>query len=120
VSKRTEMAAQFLSHLQAKQFDQAAAILAEDVVMTVPQVGPIQGRGGVETALRMASESGRGLERVGWSAPREEGETVLVAGKAPGGLLGMIAKLLRKQVALTMSCAFADDDKINKLDVVLG
>jgi hypothetical protein len=119
VSKKTETAAQFITHLHAKQFDQAAAMLVENVVMAVSQVGQIEGRGAVEGALRMASDSGRGLERVGWSAPLEkEDGTVLLAGKAPAGLLGVVAKLLKKQVAVTISCAFADDDKISKLDVV--
>jgi len=119
VSKKTETAAQFISHVRGKQFGEAAGMLAEDVVMTVTQVGQIEGRGAVEGALRIASESGRGLERVGWSAPQEkEDGTVLLAGKAPSGLLGVVAKLLKKQVAVTISCAFADDDKINKLDVV--
>ena len=119
MSKRTELAAQFITLVHDKQFDQAAALLAENVVMTVPQVGPIQGSGAVAGALRMASESGKGFDRVTWPAPleREDG-TVLLAGKAPGGLLGVVAKLLKKQVAISVSCTFADDDKINKLDVV--
>jgi hypothetical protein len=117
VSKRTEVAAQFIGQVRAKQFGEAAAMLAENVVLTVPGIGPIEGRGGVEAALRMASESGRGLERVGWSAPREENGTVVLAGKAPPGLLGVVAKLLKKQVAVTISCAFTDDN-IAKLDIV--
>jgi len=119
VSKRTELAAQFITLMHDKQFDQAAALLAENVVMTVPQVGTIEGSSAVTGSLRMASEGGKGFDRVTWPAPleREDG-TVLLAGKAPGGLLGVVAKLLKKQVAVSVSCAFADDDKISKLDVV--
>jgi hypothetical protein len=118
VNKKTETAAQFIAYLRGKQFAEAAGVLAEDVVMAVPQVGEIAGRGGVEAALRMASESGRGLERVGWSAPREgEDGTVLLAGKAPAGLLGLVAGLLRKQVAVTITCGFTDDDQISRLDI---
>jgi hypothetical protein len=121
VSKRTEVATQFITLVHDKQYDQAAALLAESVVMTVPQVGPIQGSGAVAGALRMASESGKGFDRVTWPSPleREDG-TVLLAGKAPGGLLGVVAKLLRKQVAVSVSCAFADDDKIKTVDVVMA
>ncbi len=43
---------------------------------------------------------------------------MVLAGKAPPGLLGIVAKLLKKQVAVTITCAFADDDKIAKLDIV--
>jgi len=119
VSKRTEVAEQFINLVRAKQFGETASLLAENVVLTVPGIGPIEGKGGVEAALRMASESGRGLERVGWPAPREEADgTVVLAGKAPPGLLGIVAKLLKKQVAVTITCAFADDDKIAKLDIV--
>ena len=121
MSKKTETAAQFISHVRGKQFGEAAGMLAEDVVMTVTQVGQIEGRGAVEGALRIASDSGRGLERVGWSAPQEkEDGTVLLTGKAPGGLLGVVAKLLRKQVAVSVSCAFAGDDKIKTVDVVMA
>jgi hypothetical protein len=87
--------------------------------MSVPQIGPIQGRGGVEMALKMASESGRGLERVGWSTPREQADgTVVAAGKAPAGLLGLVAKLLRKQVAVTIAFGFNEEDSINRLDIL--
>ena len=119
MSKRTYFAVQFTALVHAKQFDEATALLTENVVMTVPQVGQIEGRNGVAGALRIASESGRGLERVNWSAPQEnEDGTVLLSGKAPSGLLGVVAKLLKKQVAVTITCGFADDDRINKLDVV--
>ena len=119
MSKRTEVATQFITLVHDKQFDQAAALLAENAVMTVPGVGTIEGSSAVAGALRMASESGKGFDRVSWPAPVEkEDGTVLLAGKAPGGLLGVVAKLLKKQVAVSVSCAFADDDKINRLDVV--
>jgi len=119
VSKKTEIAAQFITLVHEKQFDQAAALLAENAVMTVPEVGTIEGSGAVAGALRMASEGGKGFDRVSWPAPIEnEDGTVTLAGKAPGGLLGIVAKLLKKQVSVSVSCAFADDDKISKLDVV--
>jgi hypothetical protein len=121
VSKKTETAAQFIACVRDKQYADAGQTLAEDVVMALPQVGPITGRSAVETALRMASESRRGLERVGWSAPveREDG-TVLLPGKAPGGMLGAIAKLMKKQVALSMTCSFAEDDKISRIELAAG
>ena len=121
MSKRTEVATQFITLVHDKQYDQAAALLAENVVMTVTQVGTIEGSSAVTGALRMASESGKGFDRVTWPAPleREDG-TVLLAGKAPGGLLGVVAKLLKKQVAVTIACGFADDDKISTIDVVMA
>ena len=121
MSKRTEVATQFITLVHDKQYDQAAALLAENAVMTVPQVGPIEGSSAVAGALRMASEGGKGFDRVSWPAPVEkEDGTVLLAGKAPGGLLGVVAKLLKKQVAVSVSCAFADDDKIKTVDVVMA
>ena len=119
MNKRTEVATQFITLVHDKQYDQAAALLAENAVMTVPGVGTIEGSSAVAGALRMASEGGKGFDRVTWPAPleREDG-TVTLAGTAPGGLLGVVAKLLKKQVAVSVSCAFADDDKISKLDVV--
>ena len=122
MSKRTELAAQFIGHVCAKQFDQAGALLAESVQMTIPEVGAIPpGRSIVETALRMASDSGRGMEKVGWSKPHEEQDgTVRIPGKAPVGLVGLIAKLLRKQVKLTIALTFAENDEIRKVDLVVG
>lgn len=119
MSNKTDAVAQFIANVKVKQFKEAAGLLAEDAVMSVPQIGPIQGRGGVEMALKMASESGRGLERVGWGAPREEQDgTVVAAGKAPPGLLGVVAKLLRKQVAVTIAFGFSDEGSINRLDIL--
>lgn len=118
MSAKTEAAARFIDHVREKRFAEAAGTLSEDVVLTVPQIGDIPGRGGVETALRMASEQGRGLERVGWSAPQEQDEgTVLLSGKAPTGALGVVARLLRKQVAVAITCGFGDDGAINKLTI---
>lgn len=118
MSAKTEAAARFIDCVRGKRFAEAAGTLAEDVTLTVPQIGDIPGRGGVETALRMASEGGRGLERVGWSAPQERDDgTVLLSGKAPAGALGLVAKLLRKQVAVAITCGFSDDGAINRLTI---
>jgi len=120
VSKRTELAAQFIGQVSRKQFEAAVEMLAEDVQMVVPQVGTVPGRHVVEAALRVASESGRGFERVSWSKPLEQEDgTVLIPGKAPTGLLGLIAKLAKKQVKLNINLTFAENDEISKVDVVV-
>jgi hypothetical protein len=121
VSKRTELAAQFIGHVRAKRYDEAGAMLADNVAMTVPDVGPIEGRDGVKMALRIASESGRGLERVSWPPPEKQPDgTVRLAGVAPGGVLGAILKVVRLQKNVTLTLGFADDDRISALDIVMA
>ena len=121
MSKRTELAVQFINYVRAKQYDEAGALVADDVRMTVPDVGPIDGRDGVKGVLRIASETGRGFERVSWPAPAEQPDGLIrLAGVAPGGVLGAITKVLRMQKKVTLTLGFADDDKIKTLDVVMA
>ena len=121
MSKKEELAAAFLAQLHAKQFDQAASMLSDTVALTVPQVPtPIQGKEGLIMALRMASESGSGMDMVGFSKPAEQEDgAVRVPGKAPGGPLWIIAFVLRKARKVTVTLRFGEGDLVEAMDVQL-
>jgi len=121
VSKKEELAAAFLAQLHAKQFDQAASMLSDTVALTVPQVPtPIQGKEGLIMALKMASESGSGMDMVGFSKPAEQEDgAVHVAGKAPGGPLWIVAFILRKAKKVSVTLRFGEGDLVEAMDVQL-
>lgn len=122
MNKREELAAAFLAHLQAKQFDEAAPMLSESVALTVPQVpAPIQGRDALMMAMRMASESGQGLDMVGFSTPAEQADgAVRVSGRAPKGLLWVVAFVLRKARKVTVTLRFGEGDVIEAMEILLA
>jgi hypothetical protein len=122
VNKREELAAAFLAHLHGKQFDEAAAMLGESVALAVPQVpNPIQGRDAVIMAMRMATDSGQGLDMVGFSTPAEQPDgAIRVAGKAPEGLLWIVAFVLRKAKKVTVTLRFGEGDLIEAMDLLLA
>ena len=122
MNKREELAAAFLAHMQGKQFDEAAAMLGESIALTVPQVpNPIHGRDAVIMAMRMAADSGQGLDMVGFSAPAEQPDgAIRVAGKAPEGLLWIVAFVLRKAKKVTVTLRFGEGDLIEAVDLLLA
>jgi hypothetical protein len=121
VDKREELGAAFLAHLQKKQYDEAGPMLAETVMLTVPQVpAPIQGRDAIMMAMRMASESGQGLDMAGFSTPKTEADgTVRVSGRAPKGALWLVAFVLRKAKKVAVSLRFGEGDLIEGMEIVL-
>ena len=121
MSKREELAAKFLGHLHAKEYDDAKAMLGDGAALTVPQVPtPIQGKDGLIMALKMASDGGQGMDMVGFSTPAEQADgAVKVAGKAPGGLLWFVAFVLRKAKKVTVTLRFGEGDLIEAMDVLL-
>jgi hypothetical protein len=122
VNKRAELAAAFLAHLHAKEFDEAKAMLGDSVALSVPQMPtPIQGREGLVMALKMASESGQGMDMVGFSTPAEQEDgAVRVAGKAPEGLLWFVAFVTRKAKKVTVTLRFGEGDLIEAMEVLLA
>ena len=121
MNKREELAAAFLANLQTKRFDEAAAMLNESVTLTVPQVpNPIQGRDAVIMAMRMAADSGQGLDMVGFSTPAELADgAVRVAGRAPKGALWIVAFVLRKAKKVTVTLRFGEGDVIEAMNLLL-
>lgn len=122
VNKREELAAAFLGHLQKKQFDEAAPMAAENVTLTVPQVpAPIQGRDALMMALRMASESGQGLDMAGFKAPTTDADgAVHVSGRAPRGALWLVAFVARKARKVAVTLRFGEGDLISAMEIVLS
>ncbi len=122
MNKREELAAEFVGHLQNKRFDQAAPMLNQMAELTVPQVpNPIQGRDAIIMAMKMAAESGQGLNMVGFPAPTTETDgRVRMAGKAPKGLLWIVAFVLRKAKKVTVTLRFGEGDIIEAMDILMA
>jgi len=121
MSKREGLAATFLAHLHEKDFDQAKAMLSDTVALTVPQVPtPIQGKDALIMALKMASDSGQGMDMVGFSKPVEQPDGAInVAGRAPGGLVWFVAWVVRKAKKVAVTLRFGEGDVIEAMEVVL-
>ena len=122
MNKKEDLAVTFVGHLQAKRFDQAAPMLSQMAALTVAQVpNPIEGRDAIIMAMKMASESGQGLNMVGFSAPTEEPDgSIRLAGKAPKGLLWIVAFVLRKAKKVTVTLRFGEGDLIEAMEVLLA
>jgi len=122
VEKREELAAEFVGHLQNKRLDQAAPMLSQMAELTVPQVpNPIQGRDAIIMAMKMAAETGQGLNMVGFSSPATEADgRVRLAGKAPKGLLWIVAAILRKARKVTVTLRFGEGDVIEAMDILMA
>jgi len=107
VSERTDLARQYGEYLRDRKFDEALAMLADDVTMTAPMMGTISGKAGIEQALqRMPAGGGGG--NISWSDPVEEGDTVKsVAAGSPFGSFKFVV-------------GFSADNKINKIDISMG
>ncbi len=121
MDKREELAARFIAHLQNKRYGEAATMLSDNAILSVPDMAQLQGRETIVAAMRIGAESGRGLDRVGFSAPKPgpEGE-IIVAGIAPGGLLRLVAMALRKTQKVTVSLRFDDKDLVNAMTIAMG
>jgi hypothetical protein len=121
VTKREELAAKYIGLLQGKQFDEAVKLVAESATLTVPGMPSMSGRDTIAVAMRMAAESGRGLEKVGFPAPKEQADgSVVAAGVAPTGLLKLVAMVLRKVQKVTITLRFASDDMIEAMEIAMG
>jgi len=121
MDKREELAARFIAHLQNKRYGEAAPMLSNNAILNVPDMAPLQGRETIIAALRIGADSGRGLDRVGFAAPRvgPEGD-IVVAGVAPRGLLRLVAMALRKTQKVTVSLRFDDQELVNSMTIAMG
>jgi hypothetical protein len=119
VTRREELAVQFIGHLQNKRFDEAAAMLSQTADLSVAAVpNPIQGREAIVMAMKMAADSGQGLNMVGFGAPTTDPEgKVVMAGKAPKGPLWIVAAILRKAKKVTVTLRFGEGDIIEAMDI---
>jgi hypothetical protein len=120
MDKRAELAARFVAHLQNKRYGEAATMLSDNAILTVPEMAQLQGRETIVAAMRIGSESGRGLDRVGFAVPKTgpEGE-IVVPGMAPRGLLRLVAMALRKTQKVTVSLRFDAQDLIDSMEIAM-
>ena len=121
MNPREELAAAFLAHLQKSEFGEAAPMLSENVTLKVPQVpAPIQGRDAIIMAMGMASQSGQGLNMVGFKKPAEQPDgSVRIWGRAPKGALWLLAFILRKARKVTVTLRFGEGDLIEAMDILI-
>jgi hypothetical protein len=121
MDKREELAARFIAHLQNKRYGDAAPMLSNNAILNVPDMAPLQGRETIIAAMRIGAESGRGLDRVGFSAPKAgpEGE-IVVPGVGPRGLLRLVAMALRKTQKVTVSLRFDEQELVSSMTIAMG
>lgn len=107
MSERTDLATKYGELVGERKFDEALAMLSDDVSLTAPMMGTINGKAGVAEALKRMP-SGGGGPALTWSEPVEEGNTVSsVASGSPFG-------------AFKFAMSFASDNKINKIVISMG
>ncbi len=121
MNPKEELAASFIGHLQRKEFEEAKPMVSEDVSLAVPQIPtPIQGRDAIMMALKMAADSGQGLNMVGFKKPVEQSDgSVKLAGRAPTGALWLLAFILRKARNVTVTLRFAEGDLIQAMEIAM-
>ncbi len=121
MNPREEMAAAFVGHLQRKEFADAEPMLSGNVTLKVPQVpAPIQGRDAIMMAMKMAADSGQGLNWVGFKKPVEQADgSIRMQGRAPRGALWLIAFILRKARKVTVTLRFGEGDLIEAMDILI-
>ncbi len=121
MDKREELAARFIAHLQNKDYGGAAPMLANDAILNIPEMAPLQGRETIIAAMRIGADSGRGLDKVGFATPRTDADgDIVVAGTAPRGLLRLVAIVARKTQKVTVSLRFDEQELIKSMTVAMG
>ena len=105
-SNRADLAKQYLAYQQAGKVDEVLAMLADDVVVSLPMVGTTSGKAAVEKQFRARPMGGGPALK--WSEPEEGGDSVRVVGS--GSPFGDI------RVVFT----FNADGKISNVDVGLA
>jgi SnoaL-like domain len=104
MADRTELAKTFIALSGDRKFDEAVAMLADDVMSTNPMTGTVTGKAAVEAGMR-GQPGGFTIE---WAEPQADGDTVSSVGTGlPFGPIKMVL-------------TFDAEDKINKIDIGLG
>ena len=107
MSERTELARQYAEYVGERKFQEALAMLADDVTLTAPMMGTISGKAAIEQALQRMPAGGGGVTLT-WSELVEEGNSVKSV--ATGSPFGPFKSVL----------SFASDNKINKIEISMG
>jgi len=112
VASRTELAKRYMALQQAQKFDDLIAMMSDDVMMTNPMTGTINGKDALSEAIRARPMGGGGsnspMGDIQWSEPEEEGQDVKILGT--GSPFG----------TLKITLAFNDDNKISRIDAGLA
>jgi SnoaL-like domain len=104
VADRTELTKQFIALQNDSKFDEAVAMLSDDVTSTNPMTGTVTGKAAVEAGMRNRP-AGFTIE---WAEPKADGDTVSSVGTGlPFGPIKMILN-------------FNAEDKIDKIDIGMG
>lgn len=111
MASRIELVKQYMALQSEQNVDELLALVADDVIMSNPMTGTINGKEALAEQMKNRPMGGGGNSPMGnitWSDPEEDGDDVKVLGT--GGSFGTLKILL----------GFNDDDKINKIEAGLA
>ncbi len=111
MASRIELVKQYMAFQTEQKLDELLELLADDVTMSNPMTGTINGKDALAEQMKNRPMGGGGngpMGNVTWSDPEEDGDDVKVLGT--GGSFGTLKILL----------GFSDDDKINKIEAGLA
>ncbi len=111
MASRIELVKQYMAFQNEQKLDELLEMLADDVTMSNPMTGTINGKDALAEQMKNRPMGGGGNSPMGnvtWSDPEEEGDDVKVLGT--GGSFGTLKILL----------GFNDDDEINKIEAGLA
>ncbi len=111
VATRIELTKRYMDHLRDQKIDELLEMLADDVMMSNPMTGTINGKDALAEQIKNRPMGGGGNSPMGnitWSDPEAAGDDIQVLGT--GGPMGTLKILI----------SFNDDDQINKIGMGLA
>ena len=111
MASRIELVKEYMAFQSEQNVDELLALVADDVTMSNPMTGTINGKDALAEQMKNRPMGGGGNSPMGnitLSDPEEDGDDVKVLGT--GGSFGTLKILL----------GFNDDDKINKIEAGLA
>lgn len=111
MATRIELTKQYMDYQRERKSDELLEMLADDVTMSNPMTGTINGKDALAEQIKnrpMGGGDNGPMGNITWSDPEPEGDNVKVLGT--GSPMGTIKILL----------SFNDDDQINRIGMGLA
>lgn len=111
MASKIELAKQYMEYQQEQKIDELLAMLADDVTMSNPMTGTINGKDALAEQIKnrpMGGGANSPMGNITWHNPEEDGDDVKVLGT--GSSFG----------TLKIVIGFDDGDKINKIEAGLA
>ncbi len=111
MATRIELTKQYMDYLRDQKIDELLEMMADDVTMSNPMTGTINGKDALAEQIKNIPIGGGGNSPMGditWKDPETEGDDVKVLGT--GSPMG----------TLKIQLGFNDDDLVNKIGMGLA